>query len=450
MKKIDINLLIFIALIVIYILGQFLIGTFSPTDRHFHFDTPADVDFLYYGAIGTQLLNNFPPQDPAFSGTNLTQPFLQFYPVALLAKIINPYNGIRVLGIIYLILAGLLLKRYFPERYGLPLLILFAGSTFAPGLNSAGIDLIARGFAHAPFYILFLIALYERQIIGRAVALFLAALVNGYMMMMILPFLLILFLIQKKREWLYLLMAGAAGSALAFLYIWLAAPAQPAAGMILRSIYFDPREIIKHLIPFAILAYVYRSREMIILLAVAAVFGTFVHHNPFFPIFLIYFCGAMMIAANEAKVRNGELLGVLVVGLLFIGFLLAAYQKYNPFRGDYYPRSDSRVRPALNWIAKNTPEGASFLALTADEKDLALVMEERPVYIGYIGHLAHLGINWKERYDKTILAFQSGQIPPEADYVFYGPVERKYFPGASFAGATIYQDRDVSIIKSSR
>mgnify|MGYP001231014087 CR=1 FL=1 len=448
MKKIDFNLVIFIALIVIYVIGQILIGTYSPLDKKFHFDTPADVDFLYYGSIGNQLLNSFPPQDPAFCGTYLTQPFLQFYPLAVLAKLVNPYDGIRILGVIYLILAGLILKRYFPDRYGMPLIILFAGSTFSTALNAAGVDLIARGFAHAPFYILMLIALYDRHLYLRGLSLFLAALVNGYLMIMIVPFLLILFLIHRKKEWIFLFISAGLGSILATIYIWMAAPAQPTAAMILRSLYFDPLEIIKHLVPFIILAFIYRNRAMMILLATAAVFGTLIHHNPFFPIFVIYFAGAMMTAESTVKIKNGGMLAKLVVTLLFIGFVIAGYQKYTPFKGDYYPRTDTQIKPALAWIKENTASEASFLALTADEKELALVMEYRPVYIGYIGHLAHLGLNWKERYDQTISSFQTGRVPQEVDYIFYGPVERKYFPMASLIGAVVYKDNNVSIIRA--
>jgi len=442
MKKHDLNGIIFACIIVLYIVGQFLIGTYDPQAQKFVFSAPADVDFLYYGAITNQLLDHFPPENPAFCNEKLTQPFLQYYPAALLAKMVNPYNAIRILNVVYLIIAGFLMRRFFPENYGFPLIVLFAGSAVWPTLNSSGVDFIARGFTHVPSFILLIIALYGRRPVARILAIFLAAFTNGYLMLIFLPFLAVLALWKREKQHLLVLAGGILGLALASIYLSSAAPQFSPFSLITQSFTsiaasglltgkFDPLEIIKHALPFVVLGFIFFNREMVVLLIISLIFGAFIHYNPFFPIFMVYFAGSMMITSKLAPTRWKAALGKIVIAVLVAGFLISAYQKYTPFRGAYYPRYDSNLDKGVSWILKNTGRDDSFMALTADEKDLALIMQYRPVYLGYIGHLSHLGLAWKERYDALLRFYQTGIAPRGIVYALYGPIERKYFPNAS-------------------
>jgi hypothetical protein len=427
-RKIDLNPAIFVGIIIIYIAGQFLIGTYDADNRKFVYDAPADVDFLYYGAIINQLLNDFPPENPAFGGEILTQPFLQYYPAAILAKAIGPYNGIRVLNVVYLILCGIVLRRYFPRRYGLVCLILFAGSTIGASLNSSGIDFIARGFTHTPSFILFAVALYGKRIAWRVGAIFLAALVNGYLTLIFLPFLAIIWMLERDKKALWLIAGGVLGLGLAAIYFSSALTERSLFSMVIGSLDFAPVEILLHAAPIIILAFIYPQIEAAILLAVSIIFGAFIQYNPFFPIFMVYFAGGITVGGIETASTPRKLIAAAVVLALFCGFIISAYGKYNPEKGDYRPRFDLSLTGAFAWIRENTNKTDCFLALTADENDLGLIMQYRPVYLGYIPHMAHLGLGWKERYDDIQKFYQTGEIPSGVKYIFYGPIERKYFP----------------------
>ncbi len=450
MKRYSFNIIIFVGIVSLYIIGQFLIGTYDISSHKFIYSAPADVDFLYYGAITNQLLNQFPPENPAFCDEKLTQPFLQYYPAALLAKFVNPYNAIRILNIAYLMIIGFLLRRYFPEKYGYPLIVIFAGSTLFPGLNSLGVDSIARGFTHVPSFIMFIVALHDRRLWLRLGAIFLAAFINGYLMLIFLPFLAILVLWKKNKEMLFLLIAGLIGLALASAYFSSEAVQLNPVAMLMQSIEFAPFEMVKHAIPILILGFVFFSAEMIILAAIAIIFGAFVQYNPFFPIFMVYFAGAMSTAIGSASRGWKAFIGKGVIVILALGFLYSTYQKYSPSGGDYSPRYDSKLNMSVDWILKNTKGDDSFMALTADERDLALITQIRPVYLGYIGHLSHLGLDWKARYEATMRFYQSGISPKGVTFGFYGPIEKKYFPGASSILAKypiVYRDDDVGIYR---
>ena len=132
---------------------------------------------------------------------------------------------------------------------------------------------------------------------------------------------------------------------------------------------------------------------------------------------------------------------------VFFAPLIFAWGKYNPQGMDYYPRHDSRLDGPTRWILRNTPKDASFLALTADGTDMALIMQHRPMYLGFIGHVAHLGLNWGDRRARTI-EYYSGQKGPEGvDFIFYGPVERKYFPDATLAFPVAFRDTNVVVFQ---
>ena len=453
MKKLDYNLIIFIAIICIYIIAQVLIGTYSPTKNEFVYDAPADTDFLYYGAIINSVFDTFPPENPALAGTKLTQPFLQYYPAALLAKITGPYSAIRILNLIYLILFGFLLKHLFPRNYGLPLLIIFAASTYSTYINALGIDLISRGFTHAPFFILLTIALFGKSLKARSVSIFIGALLNGYMMLMILPFLLIWFIYKKDRQYLYLLGASVLGLIIASLFVMSEAVEKPIFFIIAESFKFAPLEILKHAAPIILLAVLYRHIQSYILLGIAILFGAFIHYNPFFPIFLVYFSGAMILANGKPAYEKSKLISSVLLIIMFISFVYLTYSKFNPDNNNYFPRYDSKISKSVEWIKENTDSNSKFAAINADRNDPALIMQYRPVYLGPIELVAHLGLDWQPRYESIMRLYRFGQIPEGVDYIFYGPVERKYFPGLTLPKPIVflsYQDDYVTIYEAKK
>ena len=444
------NLAIFVTLVLLYVAGQLWIGTYDAADDRYIYDAPADVDFLYYAAIANSLLNHFPPENPAFAGVKLTQPYLQFYPVALLTTLVNPYNAIRVLNVIYLVLMGLMLWRFFPQRFGLALVIMFASSTPAAEINALGVDFIARGFTHLPFFLLVTAALFSKRLWLRMVCVFGAALVNGYMMLMVMPFLFVMFLLQRKREDMYLLLSSLVGMAVASLVISSEVVHKPIYFLFTEGFGFDPWEVLKHAVPFIILSFLYRQRRMTILLAVAVGFGALIHYNPFFPVFMIYFAGALIVASGSERITASGRITAAVVAVIFISFLSVAHGKYSPAAGMYFPRHDDRLRDAFTFIELHTDRTDRFLALMPDGADLALIMDRRPVYIGYAGHLAHLGLNWRERGDTAIQVFDRQECFNQVDYIFYGPVEKKYFPQIRFPCERAYIDPHVTIYRVER
>lgn len=450
MKKPDINFVLFLVVLIIYVVGQFLIGTYHPGEKRFIYNAPADVDYLYYGAIINSVTDHLPPENPAFAGVRLTQPFIQYYPTAFLAKVFNPYNSIRILNLLYVILFWLLLKNLFPGRYGLPLVILFASSVFAVDLNSLGVDFIARGFTHVPFFILLAAAIFCRRLSIRLISIFAAALINGYTMLMVIPFLAVITVINRQKKDIYILASSLLGTLAASLIVSSVVSGKPFYFVLTEGFYFDPIEILKHAAPFIVLSVFFKHRDMTILLAIAILFGAFIHFNPFFPIFMIYFSGAMLLAAGEPRLPGAELLALLIVAVLFVGFFIASWGKYNPCKGGYYPHYDARLEKATEWVKANTDKSACFMAVTADTDDMALIMQKRPVYLGYIGHVAHLGLSWRERYNNITKTYRMNIAPPEVDYVFYGPVEKKYFPKARLDFPVVYQDDNVVIYKARR
>lgn len=442
------NTAIFIFVALVYLTGQILIGTYHPDEHRFDFDSPSDVDFLYYGAIINSLFNDIPPANPAYAGVKLTQPYLQFIPAAILAKLVNPYNAIRILNLVYLVLFGILFIRFFPQRFGLAAAILFLSSSFGSQINAAGIDFIGRGFTHVPFFILIAITLYGKRSLWKGLSIFAAALINGYLMIILMVFLLVDFLSVRKKESLYYILAGVLGLLAASAIVSSETVNKPFYFLFSESFYFDPKAVLIHAVPFLIMAIFLKERRMTALLLVSIIFGSLIHYNPFFPIFMIYYSGAMLLANGEIRRPKGSIIVGIIVAVMVLGFFIEAYRKYDPGRMNYYPRDDSRLQAALEWAGNHTDDDECFMALTADADDLALLMQYRPVYLGYIGHVSHLGLPWKERYNLTMVTFQTGRAPEIVDYIFYGPVERKYFPGFNTTLKIAYRDNFVTIYRT--
>jgi hypothetical protein len=322
---------------------------------------------------------------------------------------------------------------------------MFSSSVLAVDINAIGVDFIARGFTHIPFFILLIIAVFDRRPLLRCGAIFVAALTNGYMMLMVVPYFLAVLIVNRRKEEIYPAASSLLGLAIASLMVSSAVTEKPFYFVLVESFYLNPVEIIKHGAPFIILSFFYRQKAMIILLIMALIFGALIHYNPFFPVFIIYFSGAMILAAGKKTVPQAGLLAWLIAAVMFIGFLYAVYDKYDPRKWGYYPRYETSQTRSFDWIRENTKRGSTFMALTADEHDLGLLMQIRPVYLGYIGHISHLGINWRDRYNDITRTYRMGIAPDEVEYIYYGPIEKKYYPDARLPFTEVFRDEQVTI-----
>jgi hypothetical protein len=111
----------------------------------------------------------------------------------------------------------------------------------------------------------------------------------------------------------------------------------------------------------------------------------------------------------------------------------------------FYPRFDNRLTASFEWIKDNTEKDDLFVALTPEDKELALLMQYRPVYPGYIGYLTHPGINCRPRFSNTTKIFRMNIYPDETYYIFCGPNERQYFPAFVPQFEAAFYDENVTI-----
>ncbi len=449
-REISLDRLILVVVLLIYLAGQLLIGTYLPADGRLHFDTPADVDFLYYAGILNQMKVDFPPQNPAYGGVPLSQSFAQYYPTMLISLFTNPYLAMRIANLLMLALLALVLKRYFSPGWGIGLAIIGAGSVGFGLINSLGVDLVARGFNHFPFFIAVVVALFERKRVWlRWGALFLLGWLHSYLALLILPYLGAVVIIERFRR--PAIIDGAICA------LGLASAAIITTGVADRSFYFplvegfgfSVKDIWMHAAAAVILCALSRSGRLLTLCGIALVFGALFHYNPFFPIFMLYFAAAL--AAIEVF-RCGGYRRATAIGaafLLLIGFLINSYGKYDPRQGYYLPHLDQAYAKAGQWLAANTPPRTVILAAPLLSDWNCRLMENRAVYLGFPLHVAHLGIDWRERAQKTVNYFSYPAVYiVETGYVVYGPNERKAFPSFGLKGDPLYRDEQVTIWKN--
>lgn len=442
----------FLLVVVIYGVGQMLIGTYLPADRHFHFNAPADVDFVYYAGVVEQMKHDFPPQNPGYGGVPLSQSFVQYYPVTLLSYAVNPYLAMRIANFIYLVIFGLLLARYFPRGWGIGLAVMAASSVGFGLINSLGIDLIARGFNHFPFFIALLVALFEKRKHGwRYGCLFLLGWLHTY-----LAFLAFLFLAATavtagfKRKPIVDALFCLAG---------LGASATITMGVADKPFYFpftegarlDVTDLWMHALPALALVALSRTGQILILFIISFAMGAVFHYNPFFPVFMLYFAAGWGAIESYRKGVGIPAVTVVLALLLLAGFMHAGLTKYHPVKAHYVPQLDSDYGKAREWLATHTPPEAVILTAPTDPERLCRIMESRAVYLGFIPHIAHLGIDWRERAQKTSIYFRN---PPvylaEIDYVVYGPLERNPFPDFELHDEPVFSDGNVRIWKAAR
>jgi hypothetical protein len=431
---------------------QLSVGTLGGSESTIRLDRPYYQDYWYYAGLARAVLEDFPPRNPAFAGSILTQYNFHLAPLSLLSQAMSPYLAMRLLNVIYAVALVLLLRRYDPSRYGvLTLCVLFT----APPLyenNPLSMDLLTRGFHHLPFFLLLLVALFEQKRRGvRAGALFLLPWLHGLMAAAVAPVVLFLGWRDDRR----LILFFALGFALAAAGVLAVSEEQPG-GALLRSLSFQPAEALRHLVPLAIAFAFRREPALIVMAASGFALSTFVTWNRFYFLFPLDF--ALALAAGRALssgtrgVRGATAIAVAVAFVLFLHGIFGQFAPHRPF--DRRP-----VAEALDWIESHTPRDAVFLVAPTPYEFLQddsyyrtqgfgyWLLENRNLYVGFYGWSEALGLPGVERSGRAD-AFLRGQAgaPPEASHVFYGPMERAMYPEfRPPAGEKIYEDASVMI-----
>jgi hypothetical protein len=440
-----------IAVILSYIIGQVVIGSYDPGDGRLHFDAPSDLDFLYYAGIIEQMKHDFPPQNPAYGGVPLSQSFVQYYPTAAAALVVNPYLAMRILNLVYVLLLAMVLRRYFLRGWGVGLAMTAAGSVGFGLINALSVDLVARGFNHFPFFIAFVIALFEeRNEWLRYGALFLLGWLHSFLALQALLLYggLVLFDRFSRRRIVDALicLAGVVSAA----SITLGVADKPFYFPFVEGFRFDVTDLWMHAVAPLALAAAARNVRIIMLTAVAVLFGMFFHYNPFFPVFMLYFAAGW--AGMELFAQGGYRFVVTAVACaLFVGFVFSAVGKYNPGKGNFVPFTNDPYFAAGRWLEANSAPGAVLLTAPLESDKQCRLIETRAVYLGFIPHVAHLGIDWRVRAQKILSYYRQPAVyMAEIDYIVYGPVERKLFPDFRLGGDPIFRDASVTIWKSQR
>jgi hypothetical protein len=447
--RLDIDGVFFLLVLLAYLVGQVLIGTYLPKDNSLHFDAPADVDFLYYAGIIHQMKHSFPPQNPAYGGVTLSQSFIQYYPTMLVSYVVNPYLAMRIMNLVYLLLFAYLLRRYFRQGWGIALALLTAGSVGFGLINSLGIDLIARGFNHFPFFIALTIALFEKDKKWlRIVALFLLGWLHSFSGLLALLYF-ALYSISERFSRSSLLNAVVClvglGSAVA---ITMGVADKPFYFPFVEGFGFDLTHLWMHSIPSFLMVIAARNKKIYILFGIAFIFGLWFHYNPFFPVFMLYYAmgwATAEIVQNQSRVR---IVPMALAGLMYIGLIFGASERYNPWNGSFYPHIDNNYAGAMAWLEENSDPEAVILAAPLESEWNCRLMEKRAVYLGFIPHVAHLGIDWRERGQEIVnYSRQPSVYLEEIDYFIYGPNEGKLFSDIGFKAKPIYADKNIRIWK---
>ncbi len=433
----------------VYIVGQVFIGSYLPADQAFHFDAPGDVDFLYYAGILQQMSHSFPPQNPAYGGESLSQSFIQYYPTALAAMVMNPYLAMRLMNLVFLLGLAFVLRRYFTPGWGIGLTIIATGSVGFGLINSLGIDLIARGFNHFPFFIALTVALFERDNRpARWAGLFLLGWFHAYLALVSLVCLGLTAIAERfdrKAVWDVIFCFLGVGTAS---LVTLGTADKPFYFVFAEGFRFDLTDLWMHALPALALVLPTRNIRLYIWAGAALLFGTFFHYNPFFPVFLLYFVAGVAAIQLYSRVGRTRVWVTVLAVALFVGFVVNAFGKYDPRHGSYLPHLDREYAGAAEWLAANTPAEAVLLTVPLEPDWRCRLQEVRALYLGFIPHVAHLGIDWRGRAQKLTNYFSNPTVcTVESDFVVYGPSERRLFPGFGLTDVPAYQDGHVTIWK---
>lgn len=437
----------FILIVLIYAVGQFVIGSISPDDGTLDLSAPADVDFIYYAGIINQMRHSIPPQNPAYGGEPLSQSFVQYYPAALLSIILNPYVAMRILNFVYVILFAAVLRRYFRTGWGAGLSVMAAGSIGFGLINSLGIDLIARGFNHFPFFIAFTVALFEREKrLMRYSCLFLLGWFHSFSALLALLFFVGETVAARFSRDRIVDTAICALGLVSAASITLGVADKPFYFPFIEGFGLDLTHLWMHAVPVMVLLVFVRNTRIALLGGIAFLFGLLFHYNPFFPVFMLYFAAGWAVMEINVLKERLRVFSHITAAVLLIGFIIGAVAKYNPYEGRFVPIRETEYTGARRWIEENTPAEAVLLAVPIQPGTISRLMETRALYLGFPPHVAHLGIDWRNRAGKILTYFRNPSVYiGETDYVVFGPAEHKLFPEFRLDSSPLYRDEFVTI-----
>jgi hypothetical protein len=447
MLKKNINLSCFLLVLGIYLTGQLLIGTRLPDSSIWTFSAPTDRDILYYAAQANQIAIQIPPQESAYAGVRTFQSWLPLVPVAWLIGLTGPYAAMKLLTICLLLIMAFLFYRYFPDRWGILLLLLLLTATPKFRVPSFGIDALFKGFYHLPFYIAFLIVLMEkRQQWLRHLCLGVLPWLHAFTSIAVFVFVSIKLVIYRDKQSLFdILVAGGGLAAYKFLFF---PAATPPLHFFLEGLYLNPLEPLLHVLLWIPFLFYCRNTDFWILFGVAFALASLSHWQPFFFIYMLEFATALIVVSSIAFVPQKIHRLFLPIACTSV-VLFVLYATLIKFSRDT-PIELNQFQGAIEWAKAHTPSKSVFLVVPPDngkgEMELPMIQQVRTLYHGDPYVVAGVGLDPDgKRYRAALQTYTHGIVPPGVDFVFYGPFERQRFPHFSGVGLEVYRDSYVSV-----
>ncbi len=433
---------------------QCLVGTIGGTESAWRMDRPYYADYWYYAGLARALMADFPPHNPAFAGYMLSQYNFHLAPLTALSLAMNPYLAMRVLNTVYSVILLLLLRRYLPGSFGLAALCILATAPLYFHVNPLSIDLLTRGFHHAPFVLLAVAAILETQrLLLKSAAIFLLPWAHGLMAVSFTPMVGFSCRSQWQRYWSVL----AGGFLSAGAGVWVISRGQ-GGGELFQSLGWRPFEPLLHLFPLVIPLFYVRQPIWVIGAASAWLMAAVVGWNQFYFLFGLNFALAMAsVEAASSESWRARYAAVLCIATAIVGALIGGYRQLHA----HEPYDRRPVAAALAWVKSNTPRNAVFLQAPAPAALLDndepyrrrgfgyWLLESRSIFIAYPPWATDIGLPGVSRAMEAIAYFKGeAPLPAGVDYVFYGPMERAFFPRFSLRNATtVYHDENVMILK---
>ena len=436
---------------------QCLVGTMGGAESVWRMDRPYYPDYWYYAGLSQALLANFPPRNPAFAGHLLSQYSFHLAPLALLSLVVSPFLAMRLLNVVYAGFLLLLLRRYLPRSFGLAGVCVLLTAPLYYHVNPLAIDLLTRGFYHMPFVLLAVVAVLETsRPTLRAAAMFLLPWAHGLMALSFTPMAAYVSRSQWKRYWPMLLggfLSAGAG-------VWVISGGE-SGGELWRSLGWRPVEPLLHLFPLVIALYFVRRPVWWIGVTTGLVMAAVIGWNRFYFLFGLNF--ALSMAAAEAVLngsRTKRLTATVCIAAAVLAGVIGGYRQLHA----HAPYDRRPVAAALAWVKSNTPPTAVFLQAPMPpallENDAAnrrsgfgyWLLEARPLFVAYPQWATNLGLPGIPRAMEAIAYFLGeAAVPRGVEYVFYGPMERAWFPRFSPPDATtVYRDEHVVIFKATQ
>jgi hypothetical protein len=446
LKK-NLNLSCFLLVLGIYLTGQFLIGTRLPESGSWTLSAPIDRDSLYYAAQASQITIQTPPQESAYAGVRSFQSWLPLVPVAWLAPLVGPYPAMKLLTICALLIMTFLFRRYFPDHWGIVLLLVFITATPKLRVHSFSIDALFKGFYHLPFYIAFLVVLLEKkQQWLRYVCLAILPWLHAFSSIAALIFSSLKLVVYRDRQSVFDLLTIGGGTVL---YKVLFFPSTtPPFQFVLDGLYFNPIEPLLHALLWLPFLFYCRSKDLWLLFCVIFALASLSHWQPFFFIYILEFATALMVVSSMDFIPRKihrlfwpiacTAVVIFVLYATLIKFSRDAAVELNQFRG------------VLVWAQTQTPSKSVFLIAPPPdgrgETELPMIQQVRALFYGDPYVVAGVGLDPDgERYNAALQTYTLGIVPAQVDFVFYGPFERQRFPHFPGVGREVYRDSYVRV-----